>query len=161
MLTLSYPNTYLFHSFCINIFIFISLISLSQQAVEDLLEDEDEDFDKDDKVIMSCVRDTFTHKHVHQRHCLRRGWHCFIYWKYKQTDEMSPSSPPISSPVQLFSLPKAPTYVKRLYNLLTSWKVFSLNTHIAHFSPVLLVVCFVLQLSLQFSKLSLNVSFSF
>lgn len=31
------------------------------------MEDEDEDFDKDDKVIMSCVRDALTHKHIHKR----------------------------------------------------------------------------------------------
>lgn len=45
------------------------------------MEDEDEDFDKDDKVIMSCVRDALTHKHIHKRmrshtythtRCLRR-----------------------------------------------------------------------------------------
>lgn len=37
---------------------------MSQQAVEDLLEDEDEDFDKDDKVIMSCVRVAVTSAHT-------------------------------------------------------------------------------------------------
>lgn len=37
---------------------------LLQQAVEDLLEDEDEDFDKDDKVIMSRVRVVVTSAHT-------------------------------------------------------------------------------------------------
>lgn len=46
---------------------FLSFICCNrQQAVEDLLEDEEEDFDKDDKVIMSRVRDAVTHKQIHK-----------------------------------------------------------------------------------------------
>lgn len=57
------------YSCCVNIFIslFSFLCCNCQQAMEDLMEDEDEDFDKDDKVIMSCVRDALTHKHIHKR----------------------------------------------------------------------------------------------
>lgn len=45
-----------------------------QQAVEDLLEDEEEDFDKDDKVIMSRVRNAVTDKQIHKHtHAHRPG----------------------------------------------------------------------------------------
>lgn len=45
-----------------------------QQAVEDLLEDEEEDFDKDDKVIMSRVREAVTYKRIHKHtHAHRPG----------------------------------------------------------------------------------------
>lgn len=40
--------------------------------MEDLLEDEDEDFDKDDKVIMSRVSESLTHKQHTHAHCRRR-----------------------------------------------------------------------------------------
>lgn len=86
---------------------------------------------------MSCQGCTHTNKHTH---CLRRGWHR----KHKQTNKMTPSSPPISSPVQLFSLPEAQTHVQRLYNLLTFWNVFSVGIYTAHSSPFFLVVRFAL-----------------
>lgn len=90
-----------------------------------------------------CDRDALTHTNTHTNlqyalthsHCLRRGWHCFIDRKHKQTNEMTPSSPPISSPVQFFSLPEAQTYVQRLYNLLTLWKFLSVDMYTANFPP--------------------------
>lgn len=58
---------FIFNVAVTNTFFFLILSFLSflccncQQAVEDLLEDEEEDFDKDDKVIMSRVRDAVTY----------------------------------------------------------------------------------------------------
>lgn len=127
-----------FLSFC-----FSFLCCNRQQAMEDLLEDEDEEFDRDDKVIMSCLGFTRgcarTHVHVHtythvHSHCLGRGRHCSIHRKHKRKKEMTPSSRPVSSPVQVFSLPEAQTHVQRLYNLLTSWKVFTVDIYTTHFS---------------------------
>lgn len=42
-----------------------ALHNAHQQAVEDLLEDEDEDFDRDDKVIIGAI-----HKHAFQHKCI-------------------------------------------------------------------------------------------
>lgn len=78
---ISYLNVFIYFFFFFSFWIY-------QQAVEDLLEDEDEDFDKDDKVIMFHVWDTQTHN------SLRRGRHGFADQKHKQTNEMTPSSPP-------------------------------------------------------------------
>ena len=87
-------------------------------------------------------------------HCLRWGWHRFTHRKHKQTNEMTPSSPPISSPVQLFSLPGAQTRVQRLYNLLTFWEVSSVGVYTAHISPFILVISFAFGLLLQVGTLS-------
>lgn len=64
---------FIFNVAVTNIYIFLKILSFlsficcnRQQAVEDLLEDEEEDFDKDDKVIMSRVRDAVTHKQIHK-----------------------------------------------------------------------------------------------
>lgn len=88
---------------------------------------------------------THTHAGTHTRtHTCARlasggGWHCYIHQKHKQTNEMTPSSPPISSPVQLFAVPEAQTHVPRLYNLLTFGKVFFVGVYTAHFSPLVLL----------------------
>lgn len=86
---------------------------------------------------------TLTHMRAH---CLRRGWHCFIHRKHKQTNEMTPSFPPISSPVPLFSPPEAQTHVQRLHNLLTFWIVLSVGIYMTHSSPFLPcgLLCFAL-----------------
>lgn len=75
--------------------------------MEDLLEDEDEDFDKDDKVIMSCVRVVVTCAHTHGR------------------PPDADATPPHRLICQSFLLPEAQTHLPRLRNLLTFWK-FSL-----------------------------------
>lgn len=89
----SSDNVYLTFISYLNVFLLFSspLSCIYQQAVEDLLEDEDEDFDKDDKVIMFHVWDTQTHN------SLRRGRHGFTDQKHKQTNEMTPSPPPPNS----------------------------------------------------------------
>lgn len=135
-----------------------------QQAVEDLLEDEDEDFDKDDKVIMSCVRDALTHKHIHKHmHSTHVHTHIrtlpqevltLLHTPETQTDEWNDSIS-ISSPVQLFSLPEAQTHVQRLHNLLTFWKVFAVGIYMPHTSPFLPYGLLCFGLLLQFGTLSL------
>lgn len=84
------------------------------------------------------------------------GWHCFTDRKRKQTSEMAPSPRSRLLPlcVFFFSLPKAQTHVQRLYNLLTSWKVFSVDVYTANASLCsLCLLCF--GFVLQFVALSL------
>ena len=78
-------------------YVFFPLRCNCQQAVEDLLEDEDEDYDKDDKVIMSCVY-TQTHtSNVRTRlHTLPQEGLTLLHKPETQTDERNDSVPPSS-----------------------------------------------------------------
>lgn len=134
------------NTFLKKILSFLSFICCDrQQAVEDLLEDEEEDFDKDDKVIMSRVRDAVTYKQIHKHTHAHRPGDGFDTashtGKANRWMNFPLPPPPIVSSVHLFLLPEAQTCLPRLYNLLTFLKSFLCRCfHISHFSRGLLLV---------------------